>query len=109
MANHNRKDLENQGNASVGLGIATAIGGIAAIAGAAISSSKKKKAEEEEAARRYSQSREIDKITAQINEIDNEISNLRSQFLGNIANSNEISQLQELRRQLVEKRNRLQR
>ncbi len=109
MANHSRKDLENQGNASKAAAAATLAGAGLAIAGAIASKNKKKKAEEEEAARRYSRSQEIAKLNSQISEIENEISNLRSQFLGNVVNYNEISQLQELRGQLVEKRNRLQR
>ncbi len=109
MANHSRKDLENQGKASKAAAAATAFGGVLAIAGAIASKNKKKKAEEEEAARRYSRSQEIAKLNSQISEIDNEISNLRSQFLGNVVYDDQISQLQELRRQLVEKRNRLQR
>lgn len=103
MANYSRDKMKKDGNAAVGLGTAVGLGVVGAIVGGISASNKKKNQEQERAARQE----KIELCNSKISDIDNEIANLRSQFLGSVINSDRIAQLQSWRRDWVEERNSL--
>lgn len=100
MANYGRDKMKKDGDAAVGLGAAAALGILGAIVGGVSASNEKKKQEQ-------ARQEEIEKCNSKISDIDNEIANLRSQFLGSVLNSDRIEQLQSWRKDWVETRNKL--
>lgn len=107
MANSSREDMENEGNASLGILGALALGLIGVVGGAVANKNNKEKqsrARDQELSRLQGELRRVD---SQIDSIDNEISNLRSGLLGSFLNSDQIDSLQSQRNQLVSKRNQL--
>ncbi len=103
MANNSRDKMEKDGNASMGLGAAALLGVVGLVAGGIASSNDKKKQEQARAARQE----EIEKCNSKISDIDSEIANLRSQFMGSFLNSDSIEQLLSWRKDWVAKRNEL--
>lgn len=107
MANRDIDVMKKQRKAHIGIfGAALA----AVLTGAAKAQSAKKSKENKEQARQYELRQinsEIDKINSQIDTIDTEISNLRSGLLGSWLNSDQITEYQQLRSQLVAKKNQL--
>lgn len=103
MANYSRDKMEKDGNAAVGLGAAVGVGIVGAIIGGISAGNEKKKQEQARAARQE----EIEKCNSKISDIDNEIANLRSQFMGGFLNSDRIEQLQSWRKDWVARRNEL--
>lgn len=98
------KKADRAGKSILGL---AALGLMGALAG---SLEKRNKKEKQSRARDQELSRlqgELRKVDSQIDSIDNEISNLRSGFLGSFLNSDQIDSLQSQRNQLVSKRNQL--
>lgn len=89
MANYSRKDLEDQGNAEVGLGAGLLLATVVGIGKAISSSNSDKKRKERK-----------DQLLIQINSIDRKINDLQSEFLGSWLNSDEIDRLQNERQEL---------
>lgn len=107
MANYSRDKMEKDSNAAVGIGAALGLGLLGAIIGIASDSSDKKKQEQALAQQRAARQDEIEKCNQKISDIDREIADLRSQFMGGFLNSERIEQLQSWRRDWVAKRNEL--
>lgn len=102
-----RDDLQNEGDAEVGVGIAGILG-ILGLAVGGIASAVHNNKEEKETQQRLQQiQQQIAECNQKINDIDREIDNYRSRFMGSILYSNEIDQLKEFRQQWVNKRDRL--
>ena len=89
MANYSRKDLEDQGNAEIGLGAGLLLATVVGIGKAISSSNSDKKRKERK-----------DQLLIQINSIDRKINDLQSEFLGSWLNSDEIDRLQNERQEL---------
>lgn len=102
-----RDEMENEGNAEVGVGIGLLgllVGGAVMLA----NNSKKKREEAEQQQLRSSQTqKQLAQINAQINDIDNQIDYYRNQLFGKFTYSTEINELQNKRAQLVKLRNQL--
>lgn len=107
MANYGRDKMEKDSNAAVGLGAAAVLGIIGAVAGGISKSNKDKKQEQALAQQRAARQMAIEECNQKISDIDSEIANLRSQFMGGFLNSERIEQLQSYRRDWVAKRNEL--
>lgn len=101
MANQSREEMENEGNAGLGILGALALGLLGA--GVAASSSKKNKEKQE----RNRLNGELRKVDSQIDYIDSQLADLRSGFLGSFLNSDQIDSLKAERSQLVAKHNQL--
>lgn len=99
MANYSRDEMEENGEKKIGIGIA-ALGIIGAIIGGVAASNSQK---EQERARQE----EIELCNQKISDIDSEIADLRSQFMGGFLNSDRIEQLQSWRKDWVARRNEL--
>lgn len=103
MANHNRDDLENQGNAS--LGILGVLGAVAVAAGVNASNNKKK---EKVAAQNAAQKAQLKtQYEGQLRTVQSKLSNYRSKFMSSILYSDEISALEKKERELINAINQL--
>lgn len=107
MANYGRDQMKKDNNTTKGLCTALGVGVFAAIVGGLTSSNDKKKQEQALAQQRAARQKEIEECNQKISDIDSEIADLRSQFMGGFLNSDRIEQLQSRRRDLVAKRNEL--
>ncbi|MBR0529682.1 MAG: hypothetical protein IJJ76_07975 [Ruminococcus sp.] len=94
MANHNRDDLENQGNAS--LGILGALGAVAVAVGVGASNNKKKAAQS--AAERARLKTDYEN---QLRTVQSKLSSYRSKFMSSILYSDEISKLEKQEKELI--------
>lgn len=94
MANHNRDDLENQGNAS--LGILGVLGAVAVAAGVNASSNKKKAAKNSAERAKLKSSYE-----AELRSVQSKLSSYRGKFMSSILYSDEISKLEKQEKELI--------
>ena len=106
MANYSRDEMEENGEKKIGIGIA-ALGILGAIIGGVAASNSQKEQERALAQQRAARQEAIDECNQKISDIDSEIANLRSQFMGGFLNSERIEQLQSWRRDWVSRRNEL--
>lgn len=103
MANHNRDDLENQGNAAVGI-----LGVLGAVAVAARVNASNNKKKEKVAAQNKAQRDQLKaQYEGQLRIVQSKLSNYRSKFMSSILYSDEISALEKKEKELINAINQL--
>lgn len=107
MANRSREEMENEGNAGLGILGALALGLLGTGVAASSSKKNKEKQEQEREQERNRLNGELRKVDSQIDYIDSQLADLRSGFLGSFLNSDQIDSLKAERSQLVAKHNQL--
>lgn len=94
MANYSREEMEGQGKALVGVGVAALLG-LASLAVKAVEDNNQKQ----------NAIANNQRINSRIMEIDSEIVSLKGGFMGNWLNADRISELEREKNKLREERN----
>ncbi len=102
-----RDEIQNEGNAEVGVGIAGVLGILGLAVGGIASAVHNSKEEKNAQQRQLQRQQQIDYYNQQINDIDRRIADLRSEFMGSFLNGPEIDKLRAQRQQLIKARDEL--